>query len=137
VINTPKNAQTGITDSAIKIEDQCADVFQGFSRIHYPLSIARTKRFYLPILIEDWQLRQAEHAPKLFPESFVSGYSPLGQTKPVAHTAKKRYHKRHTQGISLSTHRILSAPIQKFKTLQRPPFSHTAKGRSGIAVRCG
>jgi len=26
-------------------------------------------------LIEGWQLRQAEHAPKLLPESFVSGYA--------------------------------------------------------------
>jgi len=63
--------------------------------------------------IEDWQVRQAEHALKILYESFLPGYAPDGTTKPTPENEKKKRATRNSAKEGAFRDRVIPGEIER------------------------
>ena len=63
--------------------------------------------------IEDWQVRQAEHALKILYETFLSDYSPDGMIKPAPDTEKRKQASSITPEAGAFRDRVVPGEVER------------------------
>lgn len=63
--------------------------------------------------IEDWQIRQAEHALKLLYEAFLPGYAPENTTKAATETKKKKQTRKVAHKARAFRDRVIPGEVER------------------------